>query len=161
MISEIGLLSNFTMVIYIDFEDFEETNSKLLRVWIFSLVFRGEKVLKFWDVSCFLKKKTKDLRRYSGWMTKILKIHKKLKISSGLNRLDEKPLFLGVKSFWIFQTSSFFFLISNFEFQEKPSFPIVKMTQKIQKINGIWVSGVSGAAPLEIPALSLESDAPP
>ena len=30
MISEIGLLSDFTMVIYIDFEDFEETNSKLL-----------------------------------------------------------------------------------------------------------------------------------
>ena len=106
MISEIGLLSDFTMVIYIDFQDFEKTNSKLLRVWM------------------------------------------------------KNPCFWGLNLFEFFRRQVFF-LISNFEFQEKPSFPIVKMTQKIQKINGIWVFGVSGAAPLEIPALSLESDAPP
>ena len=35
------------------------------------------------------------------------------------------------------------------------------MNKKIQKIDGIWGFGVSGAAPLKIPALSLESDAPP
>ena len=41
MISEIGLLSVFTMVIFIDFQDSEKTNSKLLRVWIKNPCFWG------------------------------------------------------------------------------------------------------------------------